>query len=212
MAHRLINDVNMHYSMLVFTFSVLDQNNSFRANLVQNLNILSLSENLTPTPIQIWKIYWQCYCLCFRPETYFWEKFDNTKSNLSVSAEVWHQDQFEYAEFNGGVHFFSCTKETGFLGKFVPKNRNCHFQLKFSSKNYSNIPNSMVVLTFSVLDGKHSFLANLVQNISIVSFSWYLAPSLIGISEIQGWFSLFQFYTGNTLFGKILSKNALLTD
>ena len=103
-------------------------------------------------------------------------------------------------------------RKLAFFGKFGSKNHNCHFQLKFSSKNYSNIPNSMVVLTFSVLDGKHCFLANLVQNISIVSFSWYLAPSLIGISEIQGWFSLFQFYTGNTLFGKILSKNALLID
>ena len=69
----------------------------------------------------------------------------------------------------------------------------------------------MVVFTFSVLDGKHYFWANLVQNINIVSFIWYLAPSLIGISEIQGLCSLFQFYTGNTLFGQILSKNALLT-
>ena len=210
MAHRLINDVNMHYSMVVFTFSVLDQKNSFRANLVQNLNILSLSENLAPTPIQIWKIYWQCYCLCFRPETYFWENFDNTKSNLSVSAEVWHQDQLEYAEFNGGVHFLSCTKETGFFGKFVPKNHNYHFQLKFSSKNYSNTPNLMVMFTFSVLDGKHYLWANFIQNINIVSFSSNLAPSLIGISEIQGWCSLFQFYTRNTLLRQIFSKSALL--
>ena len=84
MAHRLINDVNMHYSMVVFTFSVLDQKNSFRANLVQNLNILSLSENFAPTPIQIWKIYWQCYCLCFRLETYFWENLDNTKCQFQL--------------------------------------------------------------------------------------------------------------------------------
>ena len=139
MAHRLINDVNMHYSMVVFTFSVLDQKNSFGPNLGQNLNILTLSENLAPRPIQIWKISWQFYCLCFRLETYFWENFDNTNSKLPVSAEVWYQDQFEYAEFNGSVHFFCCTKETGFFGKFGPKTHNCHFQPKFSNKNYSNM-------------------------------------------------------------------------
>ena len=29
----------------------------------------------------------------------------SNKSKLSVSAEIWQLDQFEYAEFDGDVHF-----------------------------------------------------------------------------------------------------------
>ena len=45
--------------------------------------------------------------------------------------------------------------------------------------------NSMVVFTFSVLDQKNPFLANLAQKIKIVSLSWNLIPRLIETCEIQ---------------------------
>ena len=51
------------------------------------------------------------------------------------------------------------------------KNQNCEFKLKFGSKINSNMQNSMVVFTFSILDGKNFFWANLVQKIKIVSLN-----------------------------------------
>ena len=42
--------------------------------------------------------------------------------------------------------------------------------------------NSMVVFSFSVLDGKQLFYANLVQNIKIISLSWNLVPAIILIT------------------------------
>ena len=49
-------------------------------------------------------------------------------------------------------------------------NQNCQFKLKFGTYTNSNMQNPLVFL-FSVLDGKHSFWANLVQKIKIVSLS-----------------------------------------
>ena len=53
---------------------------------------------------------------------------------------------------------FCFKPETLFLGKFGPKNENCQFKLKFGTKTNSNMQNSMVVFTFSVLYWKHPFL------------------------------------------------------
>ena len=50
------------------------------------------------------------------------------------------------------------------------KNQNCQIKLKFGTYTNSNMQNPLVFL-FSVLDGKHSFWANLVQKIKIVSLS-----------------------------------------
>ena len=69
--------------------------------------------------------------------------------------------------------------------------------------------NSMVVFTFSVLDQKNPFRANLVQKIKIVSLSWNLVQNLIRICRIQWWCSLFLFLTINIL-GQIWSKNSKL--
>ena len=131
LVHGLINKLNMQNSMVVFTFSVLDQKHSFWRNLVQNLNIDSLSGNLVLTLHTLERKH------CFGQK----------KSKLSVSAKVCCQHWLEYREFSGGLHFH----EIPFLGKFGPKNQNCHFQLKLSSKTYWNMESSMVVFTFSVL-------------------------------------------------------------
>ena len=55
--------------------------------------------------------------------------------------------------------------------KFFFKMRNGQFKLKFDTQIVSNMPNSMVVITFSVFDQKYLFWANLVQLMKIVSLS-----------------------------------------
>ena len=44
-----------------------------------------------------------------------------------------------------------------FLGRCGPKNQNCQFRLKFGTKTNSNIQNSMLMISFSVLDQKYTF-------------------------------------------------------
>ena len=61
--------------------------------------------------------------------------------------------------------------------------------------------NSMVVLTFYDVDGKHPFWAILVQKIKIVSLSWNLEPKFEYV-EFNGGAQLFSFMPKNTLFGK----------
>ena len=114
---------------------------------------------------------------------------------------MWYLDYFEYAEFKSYVHFFCCWPETSFLGKFGPKNQNYQFNLNFGTLTNSNMENSIVVFTFSVLDWK-LFLGNFGPKIKIVSLSWNLIPRLIWTCRIQWWRSLFLFYSGNTHFGK----------
>ena len=58
-----------------------------------------------------------------------------------------------------------------FLEKFDPKNPNCQFKLKFGTKTDPNMENSIVTFTFSVLDLKYTFWANLVQKVKVVSLS-----------------------------------------
>ena len=67
--------------------------------------------------------------------------------------------------------FFCFRVETPFFSKFGPKNQNCKFKLKFGTWINSNMQNSMVVFTFSVLEWEHRFWANYVQKIKIVSLS-----------------------------------------
>ena len=68
--------------------------------------------------------------------------------------------------------------------------------------------NSFVVFTFSVFDQKHTFWANLVQKIKIVSLSWNLISRKIGIDRIQWCCSFFQFSTGSTFSGKFGPVNS----
>ena len=43
-------------------------------------------------------------CSLFRFST-FWGKSSQKKSKLSVWAEIWYQDQFEFVKFNDDIHF-----------------------------------------------------------------------------------------------------------
>ena len=93
------------------------------------------------------------------------------------------------------------------FGNFAQKSQNYCFQLKFGSNINSNILNSIVVLTFSVLDGKHPFYANLVRKIKIVSLNWNCLIRLIKNLNMQNpvvvftfSFLLFFFFFGQTFF------------
>ena len=93
--------------MVVFTFSVLDQKQSFWKNW-SKISILFVQGEISCLDrLEYAEFIGGVHCLGFRLETLFWANFDKAKSKLLVSAEVWHQDYFEYAEFNGGVHFFT---------------------------------------------------------------------------------------------------------
>ena len=51
------------------------------------------------------------------------DKFCPKCKTLSVQAEIWYQDSFSYAEFNGGVYFFDFKLETSFVEKSGRKNK-----------------------------------------------------------------------------------------
>ena len=108
----------------------------------------------------------QVQFFCFWPEIPFLGKFSQKDQNCQFSWN-WYLHWFEYAEFNGGIHFFCFRWEAPFLGKFGSKNHDCQFKLKFATETNSNMQNAMVVFTFSVLDGKHPFWANLVQKMKM---------------------------------------------
>ena len=57
------------------------------------------------------------------------------KLKLSVEAEIWYLDQFEYAEFNDAVQFFVFERKCSFWGKFGPKSQSYQFKAKFASYN-----------------------------------------------------------------------------
>ena len=56
---------NLQNSMVIFTFFVFDRKYSFRENLIQKIQIFSLSSNLVSRLIWIFKIQWGCSLLPF---------------------------------------------------------------------------------------------------------------------------------------------------
>ena len=86
-------------------------------------------------------------------------------------------------------HFFCFRLETSFLGKFGPKNQNCQFKLKFSIQTKSNMQNSMVVLIFSFLNGKHSFWVNLLNEARLLPLRPYRSRNFeVGSCRKHGFF------------------------
>ena len=75
---------------------------------------------------------------------------------------------------------------------------------------YAELCKEYVVFTFSVLDQKTPFWANLVFKIKIVSLSGNLVPRPIWICIIQWWCSLFSVFDRKYLFGEIWSKKPKL--
>ena len=67
----------------------------------------------------------------------------------------------------------------------------------------------MVMFTFSALDWKYHFWANVVQKIKSVSISWNLVPKPICVFRNQSRCLLFRFLNRNTLFGEIWSPGLI---
>ena len=65
----------------------------------------------------------------------------------------------------------------------------------------------MVRFTFSDLDCRYPFSANLVQKIKIVRLSWHSLPRQIQTYWIRRWCKVVLLWTGNTHFRQIWSKN-----
>ena len=76
---------------------------------------------------------------------------------LLFSFEIWYLDKFEYVEFNDDADLFYFRPQVLVLGKFGPTSIH-YFELKFGSNTNSDRLNSMVMLTFSVLNQKYTFL------------------------------------------------------
>ena len=64
----------------------------------------------------------------------------------------------------------------------------------------------MVMISFSVFDWKYAFLANLVQKVTIISWSWNLVHRLIRICWIQWCCSFFSFWLETLFLGKFGSN------
>ena len=67
----------MQNSMVIFVFTILARKYPFWENLVQKIEIASLSENVVPTLIRICR----SYLFCFSPEILFLGKFGTKKQN-----------------------------------------------------------------------------------------------------------------------------------
>ena len=134
-----------------------------------------------------------CTCFSFPPEFPFC--LVNIVQKIKIVSLGWNllPGLPRICRIQWWYSLFCFRLETPFLSKFGPKNQNCQFKPKFGSYINSNMPNSMVVFTFSVLDWKQHFWANLVQRIKIVSSSWNLATRLIPICRIEWWCLLFLF-------------------
>ena len=94
---------------------------------------------------------------------------------------------------HGKVWFFCFRLEIPLLGKFGPKNQNCHFKLKIGTNTNSNMQSSVVMLTFSIFNMKYPFWAYLVQKTKNVSLSWNFVPRPMQVCRIK-WWCLFLFF------------------
>ena len=65
--------------------------------------------------------------------------------------------------------FFFFRLKVTFLGKFGLKNQNSQFKLKFGALTNSYMQISVVEFTFSILEWKYPFWANMIQKIKVVS-------------------------------------------
>ena len=62
-------------------------------------------------------------------ENTFYGQFRSTKLKMSVSYESWSLAEFQYAEFDGDVHFFCFGLKVACFGIFGPKTQNYLFKM-----------------------------------------------------------------------------------
>ena len=104
-------------------FLVLVRKHPFWANLARKIKIVSLSWNLVPRPIRICRIQWWCSLFPFLTENTFFVHIWSKNLRLSLWAEIWYLDYFEYAQFNGDAEVFCFRPKIPFLGNLFQKNK-----------------------------------------------------------------------------------------
>ena len=153
----------MQNSMVVFTFSVLDQNFLFRTNFCQNdFSILDWKHTFQ---IKLAQKNQNCQFdlkFCKKTET-------NTQNSVVVITFSVLDKKHPFREISGGVYFFCFRPKTPFQRNLVQIIKICHFKSKFRNQNNLNMQNTMVMLTFYVLGWKYPFWANVDQKIKRVS-------------------------------------------
>ena len=92
------------------------------------------------------------------------------------------------------VYFYCFRPETPFLGKFGPKNQNCHFKLKFVTKTNSSMQNSMVVFIFFCFRLETPFLGKFGPKNQNFSFKLKFGTYTNSNMQIQWWCLFFSFF------------------
>ena len=82
-----LTNSNMQNSMVEFTFSVFNQKYPFWASLVQKYKIISLSLNLLPWLIRIYRIQWWCSLSLFSTVNTFLGKFSPKNQNYQFKLK-----------------------------------------------------------------------------------------------------------------------------
>ena len=90
-------------------------------------------------------------------------------------------------------------------GKFGKTSKGLKILWKWLYIN-SNMQNSMMLFTFSVIDWKYRFWANFVQNLKIVSSIWKLDASLIRYAWFNDSVKFFLFWSDMSFLGKFAQK------
>ena len=133
---------NMQNSMVMFTFSVFDQEYAFWANLVQKIKIVSSGWNLILKLIQIFRIHFFVFDREYSFGTNLVQKSNNKlKLKFGTYANSNMQSSMECPLF---LFLIGNT----LFGQFGPKSQNYQFKLKFGTWTNSNIQNSIAVFTF----------------------------------------------------------------
>ena len=105
-------------------------------------------------------------------------------------------------------HFPVFDWKFSFWANLVKRNQSCQFKLKFGNQSNLNMQNSMVVLvfTFSVLDRKHPFCANLVQKskLSVSAEIWCIEQ--FKYAEFNGGVHFFCFRRETLLGANLVQK------
>ena len=116
---------NMQNSMVMFTFSVFDWKYPFRANLVQKINVVSLTWNFILRLIQVRRIQWWCSLLLFQSgNTLFGQIWYKKIEIVSLSWNLVPR-LIQICRIQRWCSLFCLRLEIPFLVKCGPKNQNC---------------------------------------------------------------------------------------
>ena len=142
----------MHNLVVMLTFSVFEQKYPFGANLVQKNNFQFKLKFGTQINSNMHNSMVVFTFSVLEWEYHFWENLVQKVKIVSLSWNLLLILIQICIEFNSEFTFSVFNQKYFFWTNLVQKNQNCQFKLKFGTYTNSNMHNSMLVLTFSVLD------------------------------------------------------------